>query len=165
MKYQSEQISKFVLYIISGIIVLVLLAYYFIGYDNVYEDNPELNDPLCTDVLIYLMYILVVAAVATAVAAIIRSFKMRDSSSDTAGIKSSVIANASFILMFVSLAVCFLVGSSKPVTVNGALLTDKFWLKVTDMFLSSSYFLLAVAVIGLVFGVSGINRKFPKKHK
>ena len=87
------------------------------------------------------------------------------SSSVVNNIPAARIAWATVALLVGSLLVTFLLGSSKPVLVNGVEYTDTFWLKATDMFINTSFVLLFVAVCGVVFGLSGYNRKLKNVWK
>ena len=160
----AEQVSTRVLYVLVALAVVVFGAFFLIGYDVPYEDNSEFNAPLLTDVVLVFMYVLVFLAAILAVAAIAIGFKARGKSQGKVNnIPAAKIAWGTAGLLVASLLATFLSGSAEPVPVNGVPYTDVFWLKATDMFINTSLVLLAVAVCGVVFGLSGYNRKIGKR--
>ena len=48
----AEKISQQVFYIMIGLAVLVFGLFFLVGYDLPFEENPDFNAPLFTDVLI-----------------------------------------------------------------------------------------------------------------
>lgn len=159
-KLSAEQISTRVLYAAVTLTVAVFGAFFFIGYDIPYEENPEFNAPMLTDAVLVFIYILVFAAVALAAVAVFLSVRMRDKSQDEANnIPAAKIAWGTAALLAVTLVMTFISGSSEPVPVNGTPYTNTLWLKATDMFINTSIVLLAVALGGVAFGLSGYNRK------
>lgn len=160
----AEQVSTRVLYVLVALAVVVFGAFFLIGYDVPYEDNPEFNAPQLTDLVLVFMYVLVLLAAILAVAAVAISFKARDKSQGKVNnIPAAKIAWGTAGLLVASLLVTFMLGSAEPVPVNGVPYTDVFWLKATDMFINTSLVLLAVAVCGVAFGLSGYSRKIGKR--
>ena len=49
-----------------------------------------------------------------------------------------------------SLAVTFLLGSSEPLSVNGRPFSDALWLRLSDMFINTSVFLIVVCSVLIV---------------
>lgn len=161
----AEQVSTRVLYVLVALALVVFGAFFLIGYDIPYEEDPSFNAPALTDAVLVFIYVLVAAAVVLAVVAAVLGFMKRDRSQGTANnIPAARIMWAVAALLFGSLLVTFVSGSSEPVLVNGVKYTDTFWLKATDMFINTSFVLLAVAVCGVAFGVSGYNRKLKMKN-
>lgn len=160
----AEQVSTRVLYVLVALAVIVFGAFFMIGYDVPYEDNPEFNAPRLTDLVLVFIYVLVLLAALLAVVAVAISFKARDKSQGKVNnIPAAKIAWGTAGLLVASLLVTFLLGSAEPMTVNGVPYADVFWLKATDMFINTSLVLLAVAVCGVAFGLSGVGRKIGKR--
>lgn len=156
----AEQVSTRVLYVLVALIAVVFGAFFLIGYDVPYEDNPEFNAPRLTDVVLVFIYLLMAVAVVLASCAVVSGFKKRDRSQDVVNnIPASRIVLFTAVLLVVSLLVTFALGSPAPVTVNGVEYTDTFWLKATDMFINTSIVMLVVAVAGVIFGLSGYARR------
>lgn len=163
-KLTSEQISTRVLYALVALTVVVFGAFFLIGYDEPYADDPSFNAPMLTDAVLVFIYLLTFAASALAVCAVVVAFRRRDKSSAVINnVPAARINRAVIVLLCASLIVTFVLGSSEPVLANGAEYTDRFWLKATDMFINTSLVLLVVAVCGVIFGLSGYNRKVKLK--
>ncbi len=58
-----EKISKYTLWAGMGISIVILILFYFIGFDNEFAENPKFNDPALTDVLLIWTYFLVGVAI------------------------------------------------------------------------------------------------------
>ena len=59
----AEQISQKVFRLMIGLSVLVFGLFYLIGYDLPFDENPDFNAPLFTDVLIFLMWLFLIGGV------------------------------------------------------------------------------------------------------
>lgn len=160
----AEQVSTRVLYVLVALTVVLFGAFFLVGYDVPYEDDPTFNAPLLTDAVLVYIYVLTAGSAVLACAAVIVGLKR-------GGMSQSVVNNipvarigwAVAALLSVSLLVTFALGSTEPVTVNGTEYADKFWLRATDMFINTSFVLLFVAVAGVAYGLSGYNRKVKGK--
>lgn len=165
-KLKLEKMSTRVLHALVALTVLVFGAFFFIGYDTPFEENPEYNAPLLTDLVLVFIYAMVTAAIVLTGAAVTISMKTGGKANkETNNIPAAKIAWGTILLLVICLAATFATGSSEPVTVNGTKFDDTFWLKATDMFINTSFILLAIAVCGVALGLSGYNRKISiKKH-
>ena len=129
----SYKVSYYVLYVMFAAILVVLGLFYFGGDaqgDAVLMGvDPEMWQPAQTDTLLYLVYGLLGLAIIATVAA--------------------------FILQFGAWSM----GSGEPLVIQGYDGSDNvpFWLKITDMFLYSFYFLLGATVLAMLF--SSIKKK------
>ena len=74
----AEQVSTRVLVVLVVLAVVVFNAFFLIGYDVPFEDNPEFNAPRLTDLVLVFIYVLVLLAAILAVTAIAISLKARD---------------------------------------------------------------------------------------
>ena len=79
----AEQISTRVLYVLLAVIVLLFGAFFLIGYDIPYDEDPTFNAPMFTDAVLVFIYMLVLATVGITAYAVYRSIKGRDKTSDT----------------------------------------------------------------------------------
>ncbi len=61
-----------------GVTAGIYLAFYFLGYDNPYVEDPNFNAPVLTDFLIGFLMMLLVAAFGVGVWAVVRGLKERD---------------------------------------------------------------------------------------
>lgn len=142
---KTGQISTRILYVLVGITVVVFALFYLIGYNMPYMFDPTYNAPLFTDVVLWLLYIMMFLSVSVAVCAVVRGYRRRSRESVVNGIPVARIAWGTLALLVASLVLTFLIGSSSPVTVNGKTFADVFWLKATDMFIYTILLLLVVA--------------------
>ncbi|MDO4160970.1 MAG: hypothetical protein Q4D41_10975 [Prevotellaceae bacterium] len=164
--WKTEKKSTAVLYILVTLTVLVFGAFFFIGFDTPYEEDPTFNAPMLTDAVLIFIYLLIILASALAVIAIVRGIKTRDRSADVINnIPATRIMFCTFGLLVACMAITLLLGSSEPVMVNGIKYIDTFWLKATDMFINTMIILLVIAICGVAFGLSGYNRKIKLKKK
>lgn len=158
--WPTDRLSGFVLIALIVLSVLVLGAFYLIGFDRPFDEDANFNAPLFTDALLYLMYGLVVLAICVCLLAVYRSFKMRsDCGTEVNGIPASLISYGTVGLLGGCLVLTFLFGSSKPMKINGEKFDEIFWLKATDMFINTSLVLIVIAVIAVVAGLSGHFRR------
>ena len=150
----SYRVSYYVLYVLFAAILVVLGLFYFGGDaqgDAVLTGvDPEMWQPAQTESLLYLMYGLFALTVVAMVAAFILQF-----GSAVKALKSLL----GVILLVVVMIVAWSMGSGEQMNIPGYSGTDNvpFWLKVTDMFLYTIYFLLGATVLAMLF--SSIKKK------
>ena len=147
MSKLTYKVSYYVLYAMFALIVIVLGLFYFGGQ----METPivyDIDNPANTDALLYLMYGLFgIAVVATVVAAI---FQFGSALKDNP--KGAIRSLLGLILLVLVLVVAWSMGSGETLTIQGYEGTDNvpFWLKLTDMFLYSIYFLMLVTVLAII---------------
>lgn len=113
------------------------------------------------EVMLWLMYAMLLVALVAAVVSAVRSFQYRsDSIAASNRVPRKKIAWGVMGFTVVLLAVTCLLGSSQPLIINGISYTDRFWLKTTDGLIVSSVILILIAACGVVYGISGVNRRF-----
>lgn len=149
-----------VLYILVGIIVLVFAMFWLIGYDRPYDEDPNFNAPLFTDLLLVSMLLILLFAIATAVWSIWRSFKVAgkgEKYSNNIPVRKIgvIVAVGTFAVMLLT----FLLGSSTPMTINGAKYDDVLGLKISDMFVSTSLLMILAAIVTVIYGSTKYIRK------
>jgi hypothetical protein len=154
MKKLSYKISYYVLYVLFAITLVVLGLFYF-GGEAVQSVIPDMAEPKYTDALIYLNYGLFALVVFATLVAFIFQFVTALKDNPINALKS---LGGVFILIVV-LIVSWLIGSEEPLVITGYEGGDNvpFWLKLTDMFLYSTYFLLVVTLLAMI--ISGIKKK------
>ena len=54
--WPTERISQRVLYLLMGIVGLVFVLFFFVGFDQPYMENPDFNAPLFTDAVLSLCW-------------------------------------------------------------------------------------------------------------
>ncbi|MDR0430201.1 MAG: hypothetical protein LBH58_06970 [Tannerellaceae bacterium] len=136
--------------ILCTIITLVVLGLFFFGGD----DEPykgEMWNPIYADLLLYWQYILfagtALATVLLGVWQFISSFKNNP--------KKGIMGLVVIVLFAALLFLTYAFGSSAPVNVVNAeaqAFNVPFWLKITDMWLYSTYILIALVILAVVAG-------------
>ena len=104
--------------------------------------------PLYVDVVIIAVYVLLaVALVASFYAAWhgVRTHSRQRSPLDLR--HASAITYGSLALPVVCLFITYCLASTDPLTINGHLFADTFWLRVTDMFIYTSILLIVVCSV------------------
>lgn len=159
-KIDYKKLPSRVLYVLVGIIALVFVLFWLVGFDLPYADDPNFNEPLFTNLLMVLMILMVAGGIALVVWSIVHNMKVSgkgESYSNNIPVKKIGYCVAGGTLAVLLLT--FLLGSSNPMKINGADFTDAFWLKVSDMFVASSILLIAAAIVAVIYGSTKYIRK------
>lgn len=147
MSKLTYRISYYALYAMFAIILIVLGLFYF-GGESATPLVPEMSDPAQTDALLYLMYGLFAVAIIVTVIAFVFQFgtALKDNP------KGAVKSLAGILALVVVMIISWSMGSDKPLVLPGYEGEENvpFWLKLTDMFLYTIYFLFAVTVLAII---------------
>ena len=150
----SYKVSYYVFYVCIALILVVLGMFFGVGYNE--TNAAGLVEPANTPALMYLMYgMFAVTVIATLIGAIAQfSGALKDNP------KGAIKSLLGLILLVLLLVVTYNMGSSETVVLGGgAEYSDVTMLKVTDMFLYSTYVLFAIAAIGALVNLSGIFKR------
>jgi len=111
----------------------------------------SLVSPFIADIMLWLMYIALAAAIVVTLWSVVKTLRMRTKDDEIInGVPQTRIAWTTAGCFLVCLAVTYLLGSSDPLTTNGTLFTSKFWLKATDMFIYTSIILIIGCLAGVI---------------
>ncbi|MCD7898418.1 MAG: hypothetical protein LUH22_00650 [Bacteroides sp.] len=155
MSKLTYRVSYYVLYAIFAVI-LVVLALFYLGGEAATPVVSEMSNPAYTDALLYLMYGLLGFAIVVTLIAFIIQFGTALKDNPVAALKSLI----GVILLAIVLIVAWSMGSAEPMEIQGFDGTenrDPFWLKITDMFIYTLYFLIGANIVAMLF--SGIKRR------
>ncbi|MBQ8948572.1 MAG: hypothetical protein IJV25_00210 [Prevotella sp.] len=95
------------------------------------------------DVMLWLMYIVLVAALLVTAYSVWHGMRTRRKGDDIVNrVPAGRIGWCVIIGLLLCLVVTFLLGSSEPVMTNGKPYTSVFWLKATDMFIYTATLLI-----------------------
>ena len=155
----AEQISQQVFFILIGLAVLVFGLFFLVGYDMPFEENPDFNAPLFTDVLIVLMWLFLIGGVGLAVYSMIRDYRCAKSEAVVNGVPVRRIFRITWLGTLAILVLSFLLGSSEPMLINGENYADWMWLKLSDMFVITSLLMLVAGIGTVCFGATRYIRK------
>ena len=118
------------------------------------------SSPVFVELLLWLLYGLLTVAVVLTLWSALRSIRLQGRGVVVSnGIPVGRIAWGVAAMVLVLLIVTYFLGSTAPLVVNGIVFSDAFWLRASDMFIYTSLLLIAIAVLGVLFGVSGLSRR------
>lgn len=147
--------SSYILLALAAISLVVFALFFFGGYELDAKDNKVYN---FTDLLIFWTYILGAVSIATVLVFVLKDFVAKLASNPGEALKS--VAGP---LVFVALLVItYVIGDATPLNLNEE--AERFntagWLKMADMWIYSTYVLLAACIGAAVFGSikSSLNR-------
>ena len=107
--------------------------------------------PIVADIMLWLMYIAVAAALVVTGLSVLKTLRQRTKDDEIInGVPQTRIAWTVGFIFVAILVVTFLLGSSTPLITNGQLFTSIFWLKVTDMFIYTSIILILGCFAGVI---------------
>lgn len=146
-------ISQITLYVLMAVTIVIACLFYFGGDIN---PNAEYVEPVYTNALIVLMYVLVgIGAVAAIIASVI-SFAIKIKTDAKQTLRGIIIT----VVLALILIITYAVSNGDPVAVLGdSHPLSKSWLKLVDMQLYTMYILLGSAIIITLLG------SFAKKFK
>ncbi|MBO4786817.1 MAG: hypothetical protein J5510_07100 [Prevotella sp.] len=138
--------------VLVGIIAVIFCAFFLIGYDNPYEDNPAFNAPRLTNLIIILSYLLIIGTLALTIFSLVMAYRNRNKSA--AVVNNVPAARIAYIIsggVVALLILTFLFGSSAPMVINGEQYTQTLWLKTADMFIFTAIAMLIVAIAAVAY--------------
>ena len=158
----AEQVSQRIFYILIVLAVLVFGLFFLVGYDMPFEENPDFNAPLFTDVLIGLMWLFLVGGIGLAIYSMWKDYRGSRSEAVVNGVPVRRIFRITWIGLLALLVLTFALGSSAPMLINGENYADWLWLKLSDMFVITSLLMLLAGMGAVIFGATRYIRKVKK---
>ena len=155
----AEQISQKVFRLMIGLAVLFFGLFYLIGYDLPFDENPDFNAPLFTDVLICLMWLFLIGGIGLAVYSMVKDYRSSRSEAVVNGVPVRRIFRITWLTLLAVLILTFLLGGSDPMLINGENYADWLWLKLSDMFVITSLLMLLAGIGAVCFGATRYIRK------
>lgn len=155
----AENISQRIFYLLIGLAILVFGLFFLVGYDMPFDENPDFNAPLFTDVLIVLMWLFLIGGVGLAIYSMIKGYRTMKSEAVVNGVPVRRILRITWLSLLAVLAVTFLLGGSDPMLINGENYADWLWLKLSDMFVVTSLLMLVAGIGAVCFGGTRYIRK------
>ena len=148
----TQRLSARILMVLVGIIAVIFCAFFLIGYDNPYEENPAFNAPRLTNLIIILSYLLIIGTLALTIFSLVMAYRNRNKSA--AVVNNVPAARIAYIIsggVVALLILTFLFGSSAPMVINGEQYTQTLWLKTADMFIFTAIAMLIVAIAAVAY--------------
>ena len=158
----AELVSQRIFYILIALAVLVFGLFFLVGYDMPFEENPDFNAPLFTDVLIGLMWLFLVGGIGLAIYSMWKDYRGSRSEAMVNGVPVRRIFRITWIGLLALLVLTFALGSSAPMLINGENYADWLWLKLSDMFVITSLLMLLAGMGAVIFGATRYIRKVKK---
>jgi len=158
-----EKISSRVLLCCVILILVCFGAFFCIGYDNPVGEN---NEPILTDVIMWLMYLLVIATAALTVWSLVRGIQNSkgNDSAATTGVPGGKITMCTVCLTIVSLVAGWILGiGENDFTASDGTVTTGGWVTVVDIFMVSMAVLLIAAAIAVCVSMTGVFTKNASK--
>lgn len=158
-----EKISSRVLLCCIILIVVCFAAFLLIGYDNMVGEN---NEPMLTDVIMCLMYVLIAATAALTVWSAIRGIQNNKGNDPavTTGVPGGKITLFTAGLTIVSVIIGWICGIGETdFTASDGTVTTAGWVTVVDVFMVSMGVLLVAAAIAVAVSMTGILTKNASK--
>lgn len=156
---KTQVISSRVLMVLVGIIAIAFGAFYLIGYDNPYEENPAFNAPKLTNIILIITYLLIIGTIGLTVFSLVMAYRNRNKSAavvnNVPAARIAYIISGSVVLLLV---LTFLLGSSAPMTINGVQYAQTLWLKAADMFIYTALIMLIAAIAAVAYTSLNIKR-------
>lgn len=161
----AEHISQTLLYVMVGLCMMVFILFWTVGFDRPSTESANFNDPLFTNALIALMWLMLICAAGITVWSIVTTLKKRGNAQRYEnGIPVKKISYGIILSTASVVLLTLLFASTTPIPVNGTLYADKLWLRITDMFVTTSLIMITAAVAAVV--CSGWrNRKLHRKEE
>lgn len=156
----SSKISSYIFYVLMALTAVVLVMFYFIGFDNMSSvtGGAFVTDPQYTDLLLYWMYVLMAFGVACVAIFGIMQFVAGLKSNPKGAIKSV----ASIIALVLLFAAAFAVASDTPILINNEIFEDKAILLLADVCIYVQYVLFLVCLLASVLSFLGVFNGFNK---
>ncbi|MBR4924899.1 MAG: hypothetical protein IKZ61_04020 [Prevotella sp.] len=148
----TQRLSARILMVLVGIIAVVFCAFFLIGYDNPYEENPAFNAPRLTNLIIILSYLLIIGTLALTIFSLVMAYRNRNKSA--AVVNNVPAARIAYIIsggVVALLILTFLFGSSAQMVINGEQYTQTLWLKTADMFIFTAIAMLVLAIAAVAY--------------
>ena len=158
-----EKISSRVLLACVALIVVCFAAFLLIGYDNQVGDH---NEPLLTDIIMWLMYLLVAATAALTIWSVVRSAQSSKGNDPaaTTGVPGGKIIMFTGCLLVVSIVIGWIFGLGETeFTASDGTVTSAGWVTVADIFMVSMGILFLAAAIAVAISMTGIVTKSASK--
>ncbi len=153
LKFKNLQLSKITLYALLLVTVVVLCLFYCGGY---IDPDAEYAEPVYTNALIVLMYVLLGIGILVALVSMVISITIKLKMDARQSLRGMIVTG----FVAAVLIITYLAVAGDPVAVLGdSIPLSKTWLKLVDMQLYTMYILLGVAILVTILGT------FSKKVK
>lgn len=151
-----EKISKYTLWGLMGLSILIVILFCVINFDTPYEENPKFNDPQLTDVLICWTYFLIAACTIATIASAIHTMTVGGQSYGIKGLADKVsgpIAWGTFVVAIVLGVIIGFAGKDETLLINGEAWNGPIDIILTDASMISIIVLTVVTICATVYSM------------
>ncbi|MDR1980074.1 MAG: hypothetical protein LBQ39_00460 [Tannerellaceae bacterium] len=145
-----RRLSNWIL-IVSTLVTAVVLGLFFFGGDGEPYNNGELWNPAYTSLLLNWIYILFALTIAATLVFAVWQFASKFKTNP----RGAALGLTVIVLFAGLLYLTYAVGDVTPLPILNAdaqVYNVPFWLKITDMWLFSTYILIGLVVIAILVG-------------
>jgi hypothetical protein len=137
-----EKISKYLLWGLMGVSVIVIALFFFIGFSNPYEAIPDMKDPLLLDALMILMIAFIVFAAVCMLTSFILYLKEH-------GLDRSVIFTWGLPIVGIGAGVLLGLSNSSDTPENHLIINGKDWFVPSDIILTDAS-MIAIGLLAVI---------------
>ena len=148
-----NRLSKRMHYGVIAIIAIVFGAFYLIGFNLPFLEDPTFNAPLMTDAVIWLMVLLLIVLLCLVAWSYLMSHKKRKKNDSQHHIPARKLSRGIGFMTLILLVLSFVFGSTSAIKVNNEMYDSSFWLKTSDMLIFTSLVLMFIAATAIVLSV------------
>lgn len=142
-----DKLSKYLLWVLMGISVVVVALFFIVGFDTPYEEDPNLNAPVFTDALLVWTIILTVAGGVCMLASFI--YYVCEN-----GVNSSYIYTWGLPVLTIVIGVILGISNKDDhMLINGQDWNNPVDIIITDASMVSIAVLTVCAIIAIIFSV------------
>lgn len=159
-----EKISNNVLYAVCGLIVLVFLLFFCVGYDN-YDESGNVA-PTMTNLLMALMYLLGIATFCLMVWSLVKSARSAAGSDEkeSTGIAGSKIVSCTSVVTLLVFILGYVINlGEEPFTTSSGVTTSSGMVSLVDAFMVEIYFMAIASIVAVVVASTGVMTKSATK--
>ena len=155
---KESKIASLACYLVMGISAVVFILFFCVGFGDMDMSISSTKvSPRFTDLLLWLMYILVGFTTVATIAALVMTKPSAIESNVPKG--GRLVATIMTWIFVPVLAVSYFLGDATPVMKSRELYDIVFWLKATDAFMYTIYILMVITVVCLVLSLTGVLKK------
>ncbi len=104
------------------------------------------------DIIIYLMYLVILASIGVTIWSVVRRIKMIGRTSGKIhGIPARKINMTIVLSVFASLSLSFAFADVSPISINTRLYDDMFWLRVSNMFVFTGSLFMLLGILAIIY--------------
>lgn len=163
-RWSEEKISSAVLIVLVTLSAVIFVMFFSVGYDEPWEENTEFINPQYTDSVLNLMFFMGGAACIVAIASSLWFSRCHGSVLNIGGkIPARLISLSVLTILIGTLIITYTTSSDSAILINGKSYNEVSWLCISDMLIHTSEVLLFIALLAILYGMSGINRRIQNK--